>query len=366
MPEEKPRPLSLGAIFYDIIFTFVIVRLARNLLFTNAGALDWRSVAAYALLMLAGWTVWTYQIIYASRVQARTVRDTIFLAIDMFLNIYLTTTLTVFHPAPESSTKLTTALLLLSIAVQYCLDGRAGWRKHIVFVAPLITGSLLSVVSILPGKSFAGTVVFCAAIAVPALAPWLGYHRKPEEISHFKTISQRLSLFTVLVFARAIVQVTDSLADLDIPSVLFFLITALLMVSYTMVASRGVNMETTRSSMLAILIHLPITGSVLMMANVTRMYVSGRLLPEHFAFWMIALMALYTVSIGAYLGLYHSEGVNLSYKHIFFYAVSFAIFTLFGLVTVRFDIFFMLGTCAYLVACILYLWQFILNPPTES
>jgi len=175
-----------------------------------------------------------------------------------------------------------------------------------------------------------------------------------------------LSLFTILVFARAIIQVTDSLADLDIPSILFFVIIALLMVSYTLVASRGVSKETTRSSMLAILIHLPLTGSILMMANVTRMYISGRLLPEHFAFWMLALMAMYTISVGAYLGLYHGPGLDLAPRRVFFYVVSFAIFTLFGLVTVRFDIFFMLGTCAYLVACILYLWQFVLNPPVES
>mgnify|MGYP000895447749 CR=1 FL=1 len=366
MPEEKPRPLSLGAIFYDVIFTFVIVQLARNLLFTNAGSIDWHSVAAYVMLMLAGWTVWTYQIIYASRVQARPVRDNLFLALDMFLNIYLTTTLTILHPAPEMSTKLTTALLLLSIAIQYAIDGRGGWRKHLVFIAPLVTGSLLIFGSILPGKSLLGSLIFFAGILVPALAPWLGYHRQPDEISHFKTISQRLSLFTILVFARAIVQVTDSLADLDIPSILFFFIIALLMVSYTLVATRGVSKETTRSSMLAILIHLPITGSILMMANVTRMYIFGRLLPEYFAFWMLALMALYTISVGAYLGLYHGQGLDLNPRRIFFYVVSFAIFTLFGLVTVRFDIFFMLGTCAYLVACILYLWQFVLNPPVES
>jgi low temperature requirement protein LtrA len=366
MPELKYRPISLTAIFYDIIFTFVIGRLARTLLFTNAGQLDWRSVIAFGIMMLCSWTVWTYQVIYASRAPKRALSDNIFMTVDLFLSIYLTTTLNIWGQVPNTQTKVITALLFFSLAVQYLADGRKRHLSHAAFIGPLLISALLAIVSLFPGQYYLGNGIYVLAIMVAALGPWLLRNAIPDDHSHFGLISQRLALMTVLLFGRSIVQVTDSLANLALQPVLFFIATALIFASYALVSGSGIDANTHRSSMLALLLHLPLNAAVLMMANVTRVFVAGRLHPEYFAIWMLVLIAIYVVSIGAYLLLYRRTGLDLGAKRGFYFAFSFAILALYGLITVKIGALFLIGFCAFLIAEDLYLWQFVLNPPNSE
>jgi low temperature requirement protein LtrA len=366
MPELKSRPISLTAIFYDIIFTFVIGRLARTLLFTNSGQLDWRSVAAFGVMMLCSWTVWTYQVIYASRAPRRTLPDNIFLAINLFLSIYLTTTLNIWGQIPNVQTKVITALLFFSLALQYTADGHMRQSSHAAFIGPLLTAGVLAIVSLFPGQYYLGNGLYILGIVVAALGPWLLRKSIPDEHSHFDTISTRLALMTILLLGRSITQVTDSLANLELQPVLFFIATALIFASYALVSSSGIDTKTTRSSMLALLLHLPLNAVVLMMANVTRVFVAGRLHPEYFAIWMLVLITIYVLSIAAYLLLYHRSGLDLGVKRGFYFAFSLAILALYGLITVKIGALFLLGFCAFLIAEDLYLWQFVLNPPNSD
>lgn len=366
MPEVKLKPIGLATVFYDIIFTFVIGRLARSLLFTNTGQLDWRSVIAYGIMMLCSWTVWTYQVIYASRSPKRALPDNIFLSIDLFLSIYLTTTLTVWTQIPNLATKITTALLFISLALQYIVDAHLRHTSHAAFIAPLTISAIIALFAIFPGQYYLGNGLYVLAILIAALGPWLLRHRIPDGRSHFDAISQRLALMTVLLFGRSIVQVTDSLANLALQPVLFFIATALMFASYVLVSGSGVAIKTSRSSMFALLLHLPLNAAVLMMANVTRMFVAGRLHPEYFAVWMLILITVYVISLGAYLLLYRRAGLDLRMKRGFYFIVSLAILALYGLITVKIGALFLLGFCAFLIAEDLYLWQFVLNPPNTD
>lgn len=361
--QNQSKPFGMTAVFYDIIFTFVIDRLARSLVYANDGIIEWRSCIAFALMALCSWTVWTYQVIYASRTPERKMLDGIYLAVDLFLSIYLTTTIGVWTMEPTMSTKLSTALLFFSLASQFFLKpGQA--RKQLAFIAPLLLGAVISCcAAIVPGQSKFGQILYVIGIIIPACGPWLLRNRIPETSSHFHTISLRITLFTVLLFARSVMQVTDSLANLQLQPVLFFISTVLMLGSYLLVVDLGIDPDTKRSSTFALLIHMPIMAVILMMANVTRLFVGGRILPVNFAIWMIILLAIYTVSLALYLLVYKRKSVDTSLKRGRFFVLSLLCFTLYGLVTVNIGALFLIGMCAYLIACDLFLWQFVLNPP---
>lgn len=360
MPEKVAQPLSLPAIFYDIIFSYIIGRLARALLFTNHGNLDFRSGFAFGIMMLCAWTVWTYQVIYASRAPARPLIDAGFLTLSGFLSLYLTSSLGLWQTLPLTSTKLATAGLFLLLAIQYRgFDGQSGDTRALRL--PLLLAGICSLIALFPGQSGIGNGVYVLAVLIAAIGPWTHFHHRPHTTSHFKTISQRLALFTALLFGRAIIEATDSFADLSPQPLLFFGAMILLFAGYVLVMTTGIDKETTRSSTLALLLHLPLVASVLMMAGITRMALAGRLLPEHFALWMLSLIAIYTLVLGTLLALYHRPGVALDSRRVFFYGVSLGILALYGLVTVTMGALFLLGTCAYLIASVLYLWQFVLN-----
>ncbi|WP_155287522.1 low temperature requirement protein A [Lacticaseibacillus zhaodongensis] len=367
MAQSKARPLGMSAVFYDIIFTFVIDRLARSLLYANRGTIDWRSCVSFGLMALCSWTVWTYQVIYASRAPARPLLDSLYLALNLFLSIYLTTTIGVWTVAPTISTKLSTALLFFSLASQYWLNGRGSAVKQPAFIVPLLLGGVIACfATIVPGPAMGGQILYVIGILIPAGGPWLLRNRIPETNSHFRAISTRITLFTVLLFARSVMQVTDSLANLELQPVLFFVSTVLMLASYLLVVELGIDAHTKQSSMFALLIHMPLMATILMMANVTRLFINGRIIPVNFAIWMIILLAIYTVALALYLLVYQRDGLDTSLKRGRFFVIALLCFTLYGVVTVNIGALFLMGMCAYLFACDLFLWQFVLNPPQVS
>lgn len=360
MPEKAAQPLSLPALFYDIIFSFIIGRLAGTLIFTSRGILDWRSGITFSLMMLCAWTVWTYQVIYASRTPANPLRDALYLSLNIGLGVYLTAAVKLGQALPLLSTKLATTGLFLLLALQYrAFPGRH--QDSRVLRLSLLIASVFSLIAVVPKTFWLGSSLYTVAVLIAALGPWAHFHRHPHKTTHFKTVIQRLALFTALLFGRAIIDVTDSFADLSVRPVLFFCAMILLFASYGLVIIVGIDKETSKSSMLALLLHLPLVTSVLMMAGITRMSLTGRMIPTHFALWILSLLTMYTIVLGLLLLHYPRPGVILDSRRALFYGVAIAILTLYGLVTANIGAAFLLGTCAYLVACDLYLWQFVLN-----
>lgn len=361
MPRIPSTVAKVPELFYDVLFTFVISRITRAMVFPDFGEIVWLGFVKYVIVLAFFWLIWTHQVIYSSRYRERPLVDNLFLALDLFLTIYLSSTFTMAASNLTQSSKITAAVLLLSLASQYWL----AWREHEplaqVLAINLLVGFVITLVSVLIGTSVAGNVTFAIATAATALGPLL-LRKKLTQESHFHIISNRLTIFTLFICARSTLQVTDSLNNLDLQSILFFGSTVLMLVSYLLVVACGIDQHTKRSSIYALMVHFPLVTTLLLMSSVARLFIAGRVIPWNFAAWTLVMLFIYTLTLALYLGIYRRETVNWRPKRAFYFVFSFALFTLYGLVTAAVGPLFLAGLCAYLIADDLYLWQFVLSP----
>ncbi|WP_164848022.1 low temperature requirement protein A [Lacticaseibacillus hulanensis] len=364
MPKIPSTIAKVPELFYDVLFTFVLSRITRAMVFPDFGKIVWFGFLKYIIVLAFFWLIWTHQVIYSSRYRERPVIDNIYLAVNLFLLIYLSSTFT--FPAVDltQNSKVVAALLLLSVSSQFWL----AWREHEplaqLLAINLFVGFCLTALSVLVGTNTAGNIVFALATASATAGPLLLRKRLTEQ-SHFNTISNRLTIFTVFICARSTTQVTDSLNNLNLQSVLFFGSTVLLLVSYLLVFACGINQHTDRSSIFALLIHFPLVTALLLMSSVARLFTAGRVIPLDFAAWMLVMLMVFTITLGLYLNFYRRDTVNWRPKRAFYFVFSFALFTLYGLVTSTVGPLFLVGLCAYLIADDLYLWQFVLSPEPQ-
>ncbi len=361
MPRIPSSASKYPELFYDVLFTFVLSRITKTMVFPDFGKIVWFGFFKYIMLLAFFWIIWTHQVIYSSRYRERPLVDNLFLAVNLFLVIYLSATFTLFSSDVGQTGKLTAAALLLSVSSQYGLAWRAK-EPHAQFLAiSLFTGFLVTLIAIFAGTSNAGNLLFMGATLITAIGPLILRKRLTQE-SHFSLISNRLTTFTLLICTRTTLQVMDSLNNLTLQSVLFFGSTVLMLVSYLLIVACGIDQQTTRSSIYALVLHFPLVMALLLMASIARLFIAGRILPWNFAVWMLVMIFIFTLTIGIYLGLYRRKTVEWRGKRAFFFAFAFTLFTLYGMVTVNIRPLFLAGLCAYLIADDLYLWQFVLSP----
>lgn len=365
MPRIPTTAAKVPELFYDVLFTFVLSHITRAMVFPDFGEIVWLSFVKYIVVLAFFWLIWTHQVIYSSRYRERPVVDNLFLTLNLFLTIYLSSTFSLIGDDLTSTSKLFAAILLLSVGCQYLL----AWHEHEplaeILAINLLIGSAIALLSLAAGTSVAGNVIFAIATGATALGP-LVLRKKLTQQSHFLNISNRLTIFTLFICARATLQVTDSLNHIDIQSILFFGSTVLLLLSYLLIVASGINQQTTKSSIYALLVHFPLVTAILLMSSVARLFIAGRILPWNFAAWTLVLLFIYTATLGIYLALYRRSTVTWRPKRAFYFIFSFALFTLYGMVTVAIGPLFLAGLCAYLIADDLFLWQFVLNDSANN
>ena len=265
--EKKERKVEYIELIYDLIFVYFIGRSNSLLHHFEGGFVETEALAVYALSTLAIIQIWTLSTYYMNMYGRKSVREHVFLFINMFLLYILAVCIRGNWREYHTVCHIAWALILLNIAVQYIIELRyhkddpehsARIRNMII----ILMGETLMVAFAIPEFNMWGTsTLSCAALPVSVAAIGLTGRNKPSEAVDFEHLTERAMLFIVFTFGEMIIAVASYFEDgFDIRSLYFalaaFLIVVGLFLSYGVFYDRVVDRSLSTNGLGYMLIHI--------------------------------------------------------------------------------------------------------------
>lgn len=245
------KEVSEFELFYDLIFAYAISRIA-SILFVGADQqLSFKSLGEFFMLTLVFWTIWTYQTVFANRFSIKNKTSALFLFFDMFWVIVLAQAINVDFEKTHFTFAGATSILFFSIALQYYLKLRST-EEDIVkklcnqLIIVLCASGLIGFMTILPWGTYPIRFgVYVVSIFITAFFPIIMKKALEDFPTNFGHLTERYSLFTLLLFGEAIIAVASTIIfnKISIGSILFFLLVVVMFLFYNAVYKSGIDRQ---------------------------------------------------------------------------------------------------------------------------
>ena len=267
LPQEKEeKKVEYLELIYDLIFVYIIGRNNSLLQAVEGGFVPAGRFGAYILCTLAVIQIWNFSTFYMNMFGRNSVRDHIFLFINMYLLYYIGEGTRLRWEGFRVQYHAAWALILLNIGIQYLIELRnhrgdkdAGRTiRHMALV--LFTEAVLVLLAIpspvLPFYMFAALAIF-AGIAMT----WFLAEEGKEVLVDFGHLTERAMLYVVFTFGEMIIAIASYFeGELTINSIYFslmaFLIVAALFLSYEMLYNHIIDRECRTTGMAYMMIHI--------------------------------------------------------------------------------------------------------------
>lgn len=271
--EKKVEYLEL---IYDLVFVYVIGRNNSLLRHLEGGFLSPGVYFAYILCTLAVIQIWSFSTFYTNTYGRNSLRDHVFMCINMFLLYYIADGTSVHWQGSVPRYSIAWALILLNIAAQYLIELRhhkvAPWgqkqirRKAVVLLVEAALVLVNLAVYQLTGALFAWVPILFG-IAATALSEDVNAI-VPVDFPH---LTERAMLYVVFTFGEMIIAVGGYFeGDFTLRSAYFalaaFLIVVGLFLSYGVLYNRVVDREKFTTGVGYMILHVFL---ILAMNNIT-------------------------------------------------------------------------------------------------
>lgn len=248
-------------LFYDLIFAYAIGRISTMLVLNNQGGFAWKSIGEFVMLILVFWTIWTYQTVYANRFFEKDKTSALFLLFDMFWVMVLSQAISADFEATHYTFAGATAILFFSIAVQYYLKMKTTTDPVVKKLCQqlfqvLVFSGVLGAITIFPwGVYSIRFAIYALSILIAAFFPLLMRKTLQSFPTNFHHLTERYSLFTLLLFGEAIIAVTKtiSFSKVSAGSIFFFLVILLFFLIYLTTYRSGIDKDKSTAGL--VLIH---------------------------------------------------------------------------------------------------------------
>ena len=213
--EKKEKKVEYIELIYDLIFVYIIGR--NNLLlhhFTD-GFVTPAFFFAYVISTLAVIQIWNYTTYYINIYGRHSVRDHVFLFINMFLLYLIGEGTRTDWQAYNTQYHVAWALILVNIGLQYLLELRnhrddKQRKKQIVRMACILLGEAAVVLLSLPVYRLTGTTwVSLAAVLLGIASVMLFGQRSSGSAVDFPHLSERAMLYVVFTFGEMIIAIAS-------------------------------------------------------------------------------------------------------------------------------------------------------------
>lgn len=275
--EKKEKKVEYIELIYDLIFVYIIGR--NNLLlhhFTD-GFVTPAFFLAYVMSTLAVIQIWNYTTYYINIYGRHSVRDHVFLFINMFLLYFIGEGTRADWQAYNTQYHVAWALILVNIGLQYMLELRnhredKQRKKQIVRMACILFGEAAVVLLSLPVYRLTGMPwVSLAAVLLGMASVMLFGQRSSGGAVDFPHLSERAMLYVVFTFGEMIIAIASyfegafSLRNTYF-ALMAFLIVVGLFLSYGMFYDHIIDREKRTNGLGYMLLHIFI---VFAMNNIT-------------------------------------------------------------------------------------------------
>ncbi|GGC77236.1 low temperature requirement protein A [Enterococcus wangshanyuanii] len=277
-------------LFYDLIFAYAISRIASILLVGTDHLLSFKSIGEFLMLTLVFWTIWTYQTVFANRFSIKNKLSALFLFFDMFWVIVLAQSINVDFERTHFTFAGATSILFFSIALQYYLkmkstDNEIIRKLCIQLAAVLVVSGVIGFISILPfGNYWLRFSIYVCSIFITAFFPIVTKKALLDFPTNFEHLTERYSLFTLLLFGEAVIAIASTILfnDIQLSSVLFFLLIVVMFLFYNTIYKSGIDRQKTTAGLVLIHSHYFVFAGLELSIVLYESYVKSEIDPLFF------------------------------------------------------------------------------------
>lgn len=237
---EKEKHVSKIALFYDLVFVYMISKTTEILHHLQHGRISTTSLVFFAVIILIFISSWMVQTIFTNRYGKGSYMDIGFYFIDMMIVLFMSNSFDTSNLQEMRVLFISAALLSTTLAVHYLITFfqiRSEADKKIT--ASYFGFLIFRAICLLIGGILDNDIGFFIAI-IGLLMSWLmPVLTKKYSIKHpliFPHFLERLNLLIIVIFGETIIGIADYFRPqtLSIYSVLLFLFVAFLFVNYVL------------------------------------------------------------------------------------------------------------------------------------
>ncbi|GEK29634.1 low temperature requirement protein A [Furfurilactobacillus siliginis] len=312
-------------LFYDLIFAYAISRITTVLHLVHHETISGLYLLEFFVMFFMFWTIWTYQTVLVNRFFRNTLQHRLFMVFDMFVVIILSQSLNANFAATHLTFAGSTSVLLLSIAGQYWLRSRSLTDPKQLAVSRglgliLLVSGVVGALTIIPvGPYIVRASIYVLTMVFANIAPMFMYRQLTIFPAMFEHLTERYSLFTLLLFGEAIIAVA-SVIDvhhfnwLAIP---FFIIIVALFTIYFTTYQHGIDRHRKTAGILLINIHYFIFVGLDLVTAVTELYLQRELHGPLFAGLVtLGLMCFLTGTMAMAAGYSKDTSSRISWSNV--------------------------------------------------
>lgn len=275
--QPKEKKVEYIELIYDLIFVYIIGRNNALLHSFSNGFVNPTAFMAYVLTTLAVIQIWNYTTYYINIYGRHSVREHIFLFINMFLLYFVGEGTRTDWQNFHTQYHIAWALILVNIGAQYLIElrnhtDRAQARKQIIRMAAILLTEACVVLLDIPLYQLTGTSWLSLAAILLGMGAVLFFgQRKSTGAVDFNHLSERAMLYVVFTFGEMIIAVSSYFeGGFSFHNVYFalmaFMIVAGLFLSYGVFYDRIIDREKRTNGLAYMLIHIFI---IFAMNNIT-------------------------------------------------------------------------------------------------
>ena len=213
--EKKEKKVEYVELIYDLIFVYVIGRNNSLLHGFSGGFVAWPAFLAYVMTTLAVIQIWNYTTYYINIYGRHTVREHVFLFVNMFLLYFVGEGTRSDWQRFHTQYHAAWALILVNIGAQYLIELRhhkdeAPRKKQIVRMAAILfTEAAVAALDIPFYRTTGMTWLSLAAIVFGMTAVLFCGQRGSADAVEFSHLSERAMLYVVFTFGEMIIGVAS-------------------------------------------------------------------------------------------------------------------------------------------------------------
>ncbi|MBO0474013.1 low temperature requirement protein A [Enterococcus ureasiticus] len=295
------KEVSEFELFYDLIFAYAVSRIASILFVGVDQVLSFKSLGEFLMLTLVFWTIWTYQTVSANRFSIKNKTSALFLFFDMFWVIILAQSINVDFEKTHFTFAGATSILFFSIALQYYLKMRSTEDSVVKKLCSqlaivLCASGVIGFITIVPWGAYSVRFsMYALAIFITAFFPIVMKKALEDFPTNFGHLTERYSLFTLLLFGEAVIAVANTIIfnEISIGSVLFFLLVVVMFLFYNAVYKSGIDREKATAGLVLIHSHYFIFVGLGVSIVLYENYVEGGIKPLFFTLCLAASLIFF-------------------------------------------------------------------------
>lgn len=211
----KEKKVEYIELIYDLIFVYIIGRNNQLLHSFENGFVTWPAFMVYMASTLAVIQIWTYTTYYINIYGRHSVRDHVFLFINMFLMYFIGEGTRADWQSYHTQYHTAWALILINIGVQYLIelaylkDAEQDRAQIVRMVAILFAEALLIFAGIPVFRATGSPWLSLAAIVFGMAAVFLMRQKESGGFVDFTHLSERAMLYVVFTFGEMIIVIAS-------------------------------------------------------------------------------------------------------------------------------------------------------------